>query len=92
MSKEAPVLCCEIKTGFLEKGCGLWAGTQEPGTHLSSTTTFPGAGLSGTKRSKLEPGFTGCYKVILLSHFCQGRILEHILLSGLLAGVTTFNI
>lgn len=26
------------------------------------------------------------------SYFCQGRILEHILLSGLLAGVTTFNI
>lgn len=46
----------------------MWAMGRGPGAtdHLSSTTTVPGAGLSGTKDSKFEPGLTGCYKLILV--------------------------
>lgn len=47
----------------------MWAMGRSPGVrdHLSSTTTVPGAGLSGTKYSKFEPGLTGCYKLILVT-------------------------
>ena len=46
----------------------MWAMARSLGArdHLASITTFPGAGLSGTKHSKFEPGLTGCYKVILV--------------------------
>ena len=54
MSKEAPVLCCEIKTGFLEKGCGLWAGAQEPRTTSPQPPRSLGQASQGTRIQNLS--------------------------------------
>lgn len=68
----------------------MWAmgRSPEPGTHLPQ----PPCSLGRPLRDQAAQNLSLALQAATKSYFCQGRILEHILLSGLLAGVTTFNI